>query len=273
MLASIVLVHANPAGDFRGFKRLISSLLVLGFCGLCLPVQTMAQRAPAQGEGLTKCVPRAPTSGINTSRLSGKALERWCSIERLIYATDKAGNYLHPTLQYLMEWAETSGDEIYIEFPEVDSIGNTAGNFHIERFDPAGVKHTAVIRLYLLTIDRAYVGPVNMRSNGLIPFAGLCRDECYAEVLGHELAHAIDILSSLERARMVEELVQQTNEQFYSFRALNRGWPLAPRLSRLLAERDALLEELEKTADAYEEVIWHELRKDQRQEVRALSQK
>jgi len=272
-LASIVFSYANATGNFQGGRRLLPGVLVFGFCVLLLPLQTLAQRVPAQGNESARCVPRSPGSGINTSRLSGKALERWCSLERLVYATDKAGNFLHPTLQYLMEWAETSGNEIYVEFPEVEGLGNTAGNFHIERFDPSGCRHTVVIRLYLATIDRAYVGPASMRSNGLIPFAGLCKDECYAEVLGHELAHAQDILSSLERTQKVEELIQQTNEEFYSFRAVNRGWPLAPGLIKLLAKRDALLEELEKTADAYEEVIWHELRKDQKQLARALSQK
>jgi hypothetical protein len=158
-----------------------------------------------------------------------------------------------------MEWAETSGNKIYIEFPEVKSFVNTAGSFHIEQFDPCGIKQTAVIRLYLPTIDQATVGPSNKRDNGLIPFAGLGREERYAEVLGHELAHTVDILGSLERTLMVEELVEQTNEQFFSFRSSSPGWPLPGKLVKLINKRNALLTQLEQVADSYEMTIWREL--------------
>ncbi len=264
MEASSIFTRAILSVNFGAISRRIILVLVTGFYILIFPLQGMAQQVPKQISEFVPCLPRAPHSGINTSRLSAKSLQTWCSLERLVYATDKAGNSLYPTLRYLMDWAETSGNRIYIEFPEVKAYGNTAGSFYIERVDPVGIRHTTVIRLYPFIIDQAVVGSINKRRNGLIPFTGLLREERYAEVLGHELGHAIDILSSLERAKIVEEMVEQTNEHLYSFRTLYPGRALAPQLMKLITKRDTLLIELEETADLYEELVWRELRKGRR---------
>src|SRR5262249_8685604 len=148
-----------------------------------------------------------PAAGILTDRLSTKQFERWRKIERIVFAADAEGRILHPILRALWEEVKASGHMIYLELSETqDSFSGTAGVFRLERFDPTGQHHIAVIRLYLNTIDHAYVGPDAKRPDGLIPLEGLGREERYAEVLGHELAHAVDILSNLERARLVEEL-------------------------------------------------------------------
>jgi hypothetical protein len=134
---------------------------------------------------------RALADGIITDRLTDKDLRRWNAIKRIVFAEDSDGQPLHPTLRGLWEKLERSGHTIYIEMRGMGrAISNTAGAFHIERLDPEGVRHAAVIRLYPDTIDRAYVGPSAARAEGFIPFLELSQEERYAEVLGHEMAHA-----------------------------------------------------------------------------------
>ena len=160
----------------------------------------------------------ATATNIITDRLTGKDLRRWEAIKRIVFAEDIEGQPLHPTLRSLWDQLERSGHVIYIEMRGMGrAISNTAGVFHIERLDPEGLKHVAIIRLYPETIDRAYVGPAAGAPEGFIPFQGLSKEERYAEVLGHEMAHAVDILSDLARARMVKEVVQETNELFLSY--------------------------------------------------------
>src|SRR5215470_6898478 len=116
----------------------------------------------------------AAATNIITDRLTAKDLRRWEAIKRIIFAEDIEGQPLHPTLRGLWEKLERSGHVIYIEMRGMGrAISNTAGDFHIERLDPEGVKHVAIIRLYPETIDRAYVGPTTARSDGFIPFQGL----------------------------------------------------------------------------------------------------
>jgi nucleotide-binding universal stress UspA family protein len=137
----------------------------------------------------------------------------------------------------------------------------------IERFDPMGERHIAVIRLSLTNISQAYVGRNTKRADGLIPFLGLEREERYAEVLGHELAHAVHILTNLGRARLVEEVVQQTNEMLLSQNHPSNGKGVSLDLKRRLSKRDTFLKELEDQAEAIEKVVWTELtaRKPERQ--------
>lgn len=199
-------------------------------------------------------------SGIRTERISARNLPRWQAIERLVFAEDASGQPLHPTLRSLYEWAEASGHSIYIELITESRVSScTAGNFSIERFDPKGERHEAVIRLYLANIDQAYIGDTVQRPDGLIPFKGLKKEERYAEVLGHELAHAVDILSDLEKVRKVEEVVEQTNEMLLKYHSQRASDALSPELEKRLSSRDKLLHELEKRAESIEAAVWREL--------------
>src|SRR5262249_62198083 len=108
-------------------------------------------------------------------------------------------------------------------------------------------------------IDQAHIGPSSARDNGFIPFQGLSKKERYVEVLGHELAHAVHILTDMERARKVEEMVEKTNEILLSQRPNRKVNSLAPELNRRLSRRDALLKDLEEQAEGMEYVIWREL--------------
>ena len=211
-------------------------------------------------------------TGLITTRLSPKEFEKWKAIERVVFAEDATHQLLHPTLVSLWQWVETSGHSVYIEFSRPGDISTcTAGNFMIEQFDPLGVRHIAVIRLSLLNINQAYVGSDTKRQDGLIPFLGLNREERYAEVLGHELAHAVHILTNLDRARKVEEDIQQTNQILLSQHRRFTGIGVALDLKRRLSKRDAFLRELESQAEAMEKTVWRELTKQKPERVKLLN--
>jgi hypothetical protein len=202
---------------------------------------------------------RANFSGLITSRLSIKELEHWKEIERIVFAEDDDRRPLHPMLRSLWERIETSGHAVFIEIASSTRTStSTAGSFVIERFDPKGEKHVAAIKLNLSNIDQAAVNSSSARDNGFIPFHGLSKKERYVEVLGHELAHAVDILTDLERAGKVEEMVEKTNEILLSWRQ-KRINSLGPEINRRLSRRDELLKDLEEQAEEMEYAIWQEL--------------
>jgi hypothetical protein len=220
---------------------------------------------------------RATATGILTDRLSAKQLERWHKIERIVFAVNTEGQILHSVLHALWKWVNASRHAIYIEIPEPQIQGScTAGSFRLERFDPTGRRHIAVIRLNLNNIDNAYVGPETTRSDGLIPFEGLSREERYAEVLGHELAHAQEILLDPERTRLVEEYIEQTNDLIrFRPRARPIQYFLGAEMRRRIFTRDFLIERLERYANMVETLVWRELLVGQRakKEQRQLSKK
>jgi hypothetical protein len=205
-------------------------------------------------------------TGILTDRLSAKQLERWHKIERIIFAVNAEGQILHPVLHALWKWMNASGHAIYIEIPEPQNQGScTAGSFRLERFDPTGRRHIAVIRLNLSNIDNAYLGPERARSDGLIPFVGLGKEERYAEVLGHELAHAQEILLNPERTRQVEEYIEQTNDLMRFRPGVSAGlYLLGTEMRQRITTRDFLIERLERYAEMVETLVWGELLAGQR---------
>jgi hypothetical protein len=199
-------------------------------------------------------------TGLLINRLSTKELEYWKEIERLVFAEDVERQPLHPTLRLLWEWIDTSGHEVYIEVVRMNRVSTcTAGNFSIENFDPSGERHVAVIKLNLSNIDQAYVGPKAVRPNGFIPFIDLNKEERYAEVLGHEMAHAVHILNNLERTQKVVDYVEHTNELLLTQYSRRKTGPLGPELKQRLSKRDALLKELEAKAETMEYVVWQEI--------------
>lgn len=198
-------------------------------------------------------------TGLVTDRLSVKEKVVWQRIERIVFAEDSAHQPLHPTLRNLWQWIETSGHTVYVEIVNLKiTKACTAGEFIIERFDPLGEQHIAIIQLNLSSINQAHVGVLARRPDGFIPFLGLDRQERYAEVLGHELSHAVHILTNLNRTRLVEEKVQQTNRIFLSLPDRHKV-KLAADLKLRLSQRDALLKELEDQAQAVEKKVWEEM--------------
>jgi hypothetical protein len=203
---------------------------------------------------------RPLASGILLDRISHKDLGRWGAIERVVFAEDLMGFPSHPRLRSMWEQVDRSGHAVYIElYCRRRVSSNLGGAFRIEVFDPLGIRHVAVIRLYLATIDMVSVELVAARPNGFIPFQGLNREERYAEVLGHELAHAVHILSNLTRARMVEDMIEQTHEDFLSHIRQYGHANLKSEMLRRIVSRDHFLSELEEHAEAIEMMIWSEL--------------
>lgn len=259
---------------------------MLGFAPLvlvgCLSIAVYAQESVARSysTSLQPLLPKpgatlsAPT-GILTDRLAPKDLQRWNSIERLVFV-EADGQYLHPTLRGLWEWLETSGHAVYIVFtkPTLNAT-STAGQFKLEKLDSRGERHVGVIYLNFSNIDLAYVGRETWRDAGFIPFDQLSREERYAEVLGHEMAHAVDILTSLDRTAKVEETVEQTNALLLHHRSLNPTEQLTVELRHRLSHRDALLKTLEMAAEKIEAQVWRELvaSKPQRERLGNLATK
>lgn len=235
------------------------SLTVAHFLLLALLVYQINGQE-TQSQKLEGAPGQTESSGLILSRLSTKELDLLKEMERIVFAEGAGWRPLHPTLRGLWEWVETSSHAVFIQIAcSSRTPSSTAGSFAIERFDPKGEKHIAAIKLNLSSIDRAFVGPSSARDNGFIPFQGLSKKERYVEVLGHELAHAVYILSDPERARKVEEMVEKTNEILLSQRPNRRVNLLAPEMNRRLSRRDALLKDLEEQAEEMEYVVWREL--------------
>lgn len=215
---------------------------------------------------------RIKQCGLLPSRLAPKELERWKELERLVFARGSKGEPLHPTLRELWRWADNSGHVIYVQFQEPRaSASSTAGSFNIEQFDPTGKRHVAVMKLYLSNIDQAIIGPQTARANGFIPFNNLRKEERYAEVLGHELAHAHYVLTSLLRAYFVHELIENTNEILLARARHKPAELIAPEIKARVSQRDALLRELEAQAEQVEEIVWHELTASQKPRAETLA--
>jgi len=199
-------------------------------------------------------------TGILTSRLSGRQLRIWRSIERIVFARDKSGRLLHPTLHGLWQEAEGSGCAIYIEMP--DPKGGSpyfAGGFFLEKPGSANEPPAGVIRLYLPAIGNASTSGRTRRDNGFMPFEGLRRmDQRYAEVLGHELVHALLTLTDPRHAsvcREVEREVAALTLQLKERKEKTLDDETRARMQRI----QEMSEELERRPEAVEVDIWREL--------------
>lgn len=192
--------------------------------------------------------------GILTDRLTSRHLRIWGSIRKIVFARNRSSRIIHPKLRALWNEAETSGHVIYIELSDIMSLSR-AGQFMIEKLDPMGQRHTAVIRINLSIINLVYVGQSARRADGLIPFAGLRSEERYAEVLGHELAHAVRTFQDAGHLKLSLELDQEIKQLNFGPRGLvdesgnQERWDRIARLSR----------RIEQPAEAQETDIWHEL--------------
>ncbi len=199
-------------------------------------------------------------TGLLTTRMSVKERARWQAIEQVVWAKTKDEEPLHPVLRELWRWADTSGHLIQVELIDSKTVqSSTAGSFHIERLDPTGRSHATSLKLYLSNIDLAVIGPRVARANGFIPLQDLRKEERYAEVLGHELAHVRYVLNNAMRTHLVHELIETTNE-FLLLHARTQPATLAsPEMKQRLTQRDELLRELETQAEAIEVIVWREL--------------
>ncbi len=155
--------------------------------------------------------------GILTDRLNKSQLKIWKSIVRLVLAKDDEGRPTHPKLYGLYRQADISGREIHIELSTERATLRAAGICRIELGTGSRQKEAVLIRLNLGMIDRAIASEATRRADGFIPLAGLTKNERYAEVLGHELAHVARLLTDsdyrglyLERQALADAGSQNT---------------------------------------------------------------
>ncbi len=198
--------------------------------------------------------------GFNTSRLSKDDLKKWKAIEKIVRQKDQNENFLFPTLHGLWQWGLHSEHTIMIEIIKTNNFqSSTAGSLSIESYDPTCQSHTVTLKLFLSSIDSALSSTAAARKNGFIAFQFLKKEERYAEVLGHELSHAKFILKNNLRTRMVNELIEDTNESILVNAHENAQTKPSPFMLNRISQRDTLLKELELEAEANEEIIWKEL--------------
>ena len=196
---------------------------------------------------------------IRTDRLSGKALETWRSIVAIVMAVNRTGAPLHPTLRRLWDTVETSGHAVYIDLPDSKTRRSyIAGRFAITKIDPEGRSHEAILIMNLRAIDQTSTDSGAARAGGFIPFKGLSKRDRYAELLGHELAHAVWHLADPERASVAERLQAETEARMHLLLVAGPG-SAGVELQAEVNALDRLGRELEEPAEAAEMTIWKEL--------------
>jgi hypothetical protein len=222
-------------------------------------VLTVPLAAEATACGAEASTAAAPSGGIRTDLLARRELETWRAIVAIVMAEGPNGQPLHPTLRALWDSVASSGHTVYIQMRDRKARSHIAGRFTITRVDPSGESHEAVLTLNLRTIDAAPTGPAGRRASGFTPFEGLGRTERYAEVLGHELAHAVSSLADIAQAQLA---VRRNGEVQEHLRLLREGWARrspAEALERA-QELGRLIQLSEEPAEAVEMIIWQELR-------------
>jgi len=239
--------------------RSISGVL-LGILLAAAPGTRAQERMPAASRVSDPAIEPAP--GIRTDRLSPRQLRAWRAIEEMVFAKDGSGQFSHPKLHDLWQWVETSGHVIYVELGRPKGRWDIqAGWFKIERFDPEGQKLTAVIMLCLPVIDEALVRERIRPGDRFIQYEGLGRKERYAEVLGHELAHAVSILGNRSHARLLEALDREVEEFNNRRREAVHGVDWDEQAPQQLSRIESWTREIEMPARTAEAEVWQELRK------------
>jgi hypothetical protein len=199
--------------------------------------------------------------GLLLDRLSKADVRIWRAIEEVVAASNASGQPRSRTLRRLWEWAQTTGHVLHVEM--VSPFGQPAGIagvFRVERVDPAGLSHVAVIRLCPRNIRyaKAARGPNSVVS--FVRFEGLTDVERYAEVLAHELAHAEYALEDAERLAQLTA-AQDATEAFLT----SRGQAIKPahqELVRRLQDPLAVLAATEAHAESVEAIVLRELAGD-----------
>lgn len=218
-----------------------------------------AEAQSGQGEGRQGVALAGAPGGIRTDRLSRKALETWGSIVAIVMAEDAAGRPLHPTLRGLWDSVDASPCAVFVELPRPKSRkAYIVGRFEITKVDPEGRALEGVLVMNLSAIDRAASGPGAARKSGFVPFAGLGKRERYAEVLGHELAHAAWSSAAEERTRLSLTLPGDVARASRLVLAAQTEGARDESFERA-RELERLSREVEEPAEAAEAVVWAEL--------------
>jgi hypothetical protein len=197
-------------------------------------------------------------TGLLLDRLSKGHIRTWRAIEQVVAACGPSGEPRSPTLRRLWEWARTSTHALHVEMVSRSKIPTGhVGVFRVERVDPAGLTHVAVIRLCPWNIQRARARPAPDATLPFVRFEGLTEVERYAEVLAHELAHAEFVLDNPERLAQVVA-AQRAIDAFLSGSAPGVERPHLV-VAQRLPESLAVLAATEAYAESVEAVVLREL--------------
>jgi hypothetical protein len=190
---------------------------------------------------------------IRTGGLSGRGLKTWKAILAVVEAAGPDGRPLHPTLHRLYRELDSSAHTVRLLIPDTKGSSAIAGRFRIETLGVDG-RHEASITLNVRTIDRVLTGAADAQ---LVTFEKLGRTERYAQVLGHEMAHAAWTLGDAENARLVVDVQRRSLE--LARRAQTEG-VAGEGFSEAIRENERLVRLLEEPALAAEAAITKELR-------------
>jgi hypothetical protein len=159
--------------------------------------------------------PAAAEGGFVLDRLSKRDLRTWRAIEQVVTDTDASGAPRSAALRRLWDWAWASKHVLHVEMVSPSRLAaGMVGVFRVESFDPAGLRHVAVIRLCPTNIQRAKATSAPDAVRVFTRFDGLTEAERYAEVLAHELAHAEYFLESPERLAELKAAQDAIDETF-----------------------------------------------------------
>ncbi len=214
----------------------------LSACILMISSKAGAQEA-GEAYGTAEGAPKAgKVTGVLTDRLQRSHLKAWESIMEIVLARDGQGRPAHPVLYGLYYQADTSGYEIQIELSTERSILRAVGLCRIERPADRTPKEVVLIRLNLGMIDRAMASELTRRADGFVPFSRLRKRERYAEVLGHELAHVVRLVTHPDYMRLYRERQALAAAGSQDYQAIG-----------------TLTSAIEQPAEAAEVQIWREL--------------
>lgn len=210
-------------------------------------------------------------TGIRTDRLSARQLKIWRSIENIVKAHDGEARPLHPSLYGLWQKIATGKHVVYIEIFIPTNISTyPAGRFKVEKCDPDGQKCTAALRLCPSVIAGAAPTNDGRLTDEFILFKGLGEVERYAEVLGHELAHAVCTFEDPYYAGILKELQRQGREFFIFLGQKGKGKLHEQEKHERIARLGSPANEIERQAEVAEVEIWRELREGQSARVGAM---
>lgn len=239
-----------------------AKILILVF--LSTMARSVAQESRGTPPQLLSNPMQMKTTGILTNRLSPRQMRVWQSILRIVFAEEPTGRLLHPTLHSLWQRVENSGHAVYIEMPPLKgSSGYSCGVFSVEKSGEKESIRTGRLRLYLSVIENASTSGRFRRENGFAPFENLrSKSLRFAEVLGHELVHALLTLGDAKVAQLAQEMDKEMAD--LQIHRLNRKGESMDQQTRDFLQRiQTISAELEKQAEAVEAQIWRELVQNQ----------
>jgi hypothetical protein len=203
---------------------------------------------------LLEVVEAAPVlAELRTDRLSKGQRKTWKGLEAMARATDPQGRALVPTLHSLWNEVESSPHVIHVELRRQRGSGAIAGRYRIERLDPDG-HIEATLTLDLRTIDRVLLGGEGAQH---VPFGELGRTERRAQVLAHELAHAVWVGSRRERAQLAVEIQRETERLATLARTVGTA---TPGFDAEVETNERLIREMEEPALLAEGAVSAELK-------------